>query len=119
MTHVYPEEFTNSITELVVGQKIVSVIGDTFTLDNGKMVTLTGTSDCCAWGDIGVDAATFIGVDHVITSVKEVMHEHYREAQWFLLADMREVLRLSGEWDESNGYYMYGFNIQVRETSND
>ena len=109
---VYPEELTGVLAKTIVGHRVVSAENDVITLDNGVTVTLTGSSDCCAWGDISVLAETLANTEHVITAVAESGGDE--SATWFILADTHQVLRLSGEWEPSNGYYFYGFYVEVR-----
>lgn len=107
----YPDQFPSKLAELVVGHRVVSARGDSITLDRGVTVTLEGSSDCCAWGNIEVLAQTLANTEHVVTSVAESSEDE--SATWFIMADAHQVLQLSGEWDPSNGYYFYGFYITV------
>lgn len=114
-TSVDPWGFPSLLAETVVGHRVVSAEDDSITLDNGVKVTLTGSSDCCAWGDVSVLASTLAKTEHVITAVTE-SEEGDQSARWFIMADTHEVLQLSGEWESSNGYYFYGFYLTVEDT---
>ena len=116
-TSVYPEDFATVLSETVVGHRVVSAKEDSITLDNGVMVTLSGSSDCCAWGDVSVLASTLANTEHVITAVTE--NEQGMGATWFVMADAHQVLQLTGDWDPSNGYYFYGFYVYVEEATNE
>ncbi len=94
----------------VVGHKIVSVIGNEITLDNGKTVTLVDTDDCCAYTELEAFLLNVELIDHMITGVKA--SDNY--TTWHIYADMGDVLKLTVGWSEGSGYYGYGFNIVVR-----
>lgn len=108
---VYPEEFRSELESTLVGHRIVAASGNTVTLDNGQKYRLEGSSDCCAWADISVLAETLANSEHVITSVTQEFESD--EATWFIMADTHNVLQIDGEWNESNGYYFYGFSIEA------
>ncbi len=103
------EEFANH----VIGHKIVAydhTNGDgTFELDNGKTVTLRSSYDCCAYTDLTRVLEKLPTIDHVITAVKP--NGLYQE--WHVMAGMNEVLELGVDWSAGNGYYMYGFYVEV------
>ena len=110
------EEFANS----VIGHKIVHYTqdngyggsGDTrFILDNGTVVRLRETSDCCAGTDMRGIMQMLPDIDHVITAVKP--NADYTE--WHIMAGMDELLKLDVSWSAGSGYYMYGFIIEVEE----
>jgi hypothetical protein len=109
------KEFADNI----IGHKITEVdfsggrySGEaSFTLDNGKKVTLHATSDCCAGTDVYDLIQKLPTLDHVITAVKP--SKDY--TVWHIMAGMNEVLELGVSWSAGSGYYMYGFNIEVEE----
>lgn len=80
------------------------------TLDNGKQVQLSDTSDCCAgtWlDDFFLDPTA---VDHIIMGVGTT--DLYKT--WHIYADHGDVMRLQVGWSCGNPfYYGYGFDIQV------
>lgn len=105
------EEFANE----VIGHRIVAWVnrrGDcSFVLDNGKVVKLISANDCCAGTDLVGIMEKLPTMDHVITAVKT--NGLYTE--WHIMAGMNEVLELAVDWSAGNGYYMYGFIIEVEE----
>lgn len=107
------EEFANA----VIGHKIVKYAQDNrtgdvrFILDNGNVVRLRETGDCCAGTDMRDIMQMLPDIDHVITRVKP--NADYTE--WYIMAGMDELLKLEVGWSAGTGYYMYGFIIEVEE----
>lgn len=117
----------DELKEHIVGHRIVSaerrervrisdyngrVITNTWfeiTLDNGKRVTLRDTDDCCAFTSLSGFLLNVENIDHVITSVEA--DDGFEK--WHVYANMLEVLQLDVDWDPSNGYYGYGFSIEI------
>lgn len=99
----------------VIGHRIVAWEnhgGDgKFTLDNGKVVYLHSTDDCCAGTDLAGVMEKLPTMDHVITAVKP--NGLYTE--WHIMAGLNEVLELAVDWSAGNGYYMYGFHVEVKD----
>lgn len=122
-------ENVKTLEAAVIGQKIVSVdakqpVQDKWgysseaalviTLDNGKRVELTDSSDCCAFTELNSFLLHPERVDHVILGVGTTD----RYDTWHIYADLGDVLELSVGWSAGNiGYYGYGFSIQVKEVS--
>lgn len=114
----------DNIAELernIVGHKIVSIDDGLMdgawpgypqmiiTLDNGKRVALSDSSDCCAFTELTNFLAHPENFDHAITAVES--ENGY--TKWHILADMRELLELDVSWSSGTGYYSYGFWIKV------
>lgn len=110
--NVMPENVEDFANE-VIGHRIVSWDHENdsglFTLDNGKVVHLRSTNDCCAYTDLAGVLEKLPTMDHVITAVKP--NGMYTE--WHIMAGMDEVLELEVSWSAGNGYYMYGFVVEV------
>lgn len=114
------ESVTEDLEKVLVGRRIVSAEqvpakgwDDAYlklTLDNGKVVEVADTSNCCAYGAVDSFLLNPDSVDHVITSVRD--NEDCTE--FFVLADMVQVLKLDTSWSEGTGYYSYGLNIRLR-----
>jgi len=114
------ESVAEELEEVLVGRRIVSAeqvpakgwydAHLKLTLDNGKVVEVQDTSDCCAYGEVSAFLLNPDSVDHVITSVRGA--DNYTE--FFVLADMVQVLKLDTSWSEGSGYYSYGLNIRLR-----
>lgn len=80
------------------------------TLDDGSVVTIRGTNDCCAYTELDDVIEHLPHMDHIITNV--TASEGYD--RWHILADMGEVLELEVGWSCGNPfYYAYGFEINV------
>ena len=104
----------------VVGHRIVSVTKgqNTYepyyyelTLDDGRVVELHETSDCCAFTEVREIVEHLPSIDHIITAVRP--NSSYTE--WHLVADFGAVMTLKVEWSSGNPfYYGYGIDIRVR-----
>jgi len=120
------EEFEDDLEAVLVGRRIVSaeeVMGAwrtgreynprapylKLTLDNGAVVEVEDSSECCAWAEVSSFFLDPASVDHVITSVTS--NEGYTE--FFVLADMNQVLKLNTSWSEGSGYYSYGLTVRL------
>lgn len=118
----------DDLAAAVVGHRIVSVEkgvqiperarnwhgshGTALTLDNGKRVFLTDTSDCCAYTELEAFLLHADRIDHVITGVGTT--EGF--TRWHVFADMGDVLELTVGWSCGNPfYYGYGFDIVVTD----
>jgi hypothetical protein len=110
-------EAREQLATAVIGRKITRVERSgrgrdwdpiEITLDDGAVVKLDGYGDCCAFA--GVDAFTFLpGVEHVITNVTPSGNGE----QWFILANLAEVLTLDVSASEGSGYYSFGIAVSV------
>lgn len=107
------EYFDVGLRERFVGRSIVRLDGETIVLDNGDSVRFEGFGDCCAWADAQVDINSFVKSENVITSVSAGSSEENETVEWFLLADMDQVLRITGDANYGSGYYSVGVRIIV------
>lgn len=99
------------LASYVVGHRIVSVVGNVITLDNGKTVTLIPGGDCCAYTELEGFLLHPEMVDHIITGVGTT--KGY--SRWHIYADMGDILELSVGWSAGNPfYYGYGFYTDVK-----
>lgn len=115
-------ENAEDFAEKIVGHRIVKVEateegrwhgGIQFTLDDGRVVELGDTSDCCAYTvleDFKV-LADLSEVDHVITAV--TTEDGYQK--WHIYASGIPVVDLDVAWSEGSGYYGFGFSITVKD----
>lgn len=113
----------SELTDIVVGHRIVNVerIGDSnwsrsgttlITLDNGKVVRLRDTEDCCAGTEVDAFLLHPELIDHLIIGVGTT--DEY--STWHIYADLGDVLELTVGWSCGNPfYYGYGFDIDVVE----
>lgn len=116
------QENAEELAKQVIGHRIVSVEEVTKTtawseehyleihLDNGKVVFLEDSHECCAYTEVNKFLLNAENIDHVITGVST---ENYYEI-WHIYASMGDVLTLDVGYDPSNGYYAYGFEITVK-----
>ena len=118
-------ENVQELREAIVGRKIVNAEkearkvysygqGDRLklTLDNGKVVYLSGTGDCCAYTSLEGFWRDPSSVEHVITGVGTT--EGYEK--WHIYADLGDIMELDVSWSSGNPfYYGYGFEIVVEE----
>lgn len=82
------------------------------TLDNGKVVELHDTDDCCAYTALEGFLLNPELVDHIIMGVGTT--DGY--STWHIYADWGDILALEVGWSSGNPfYYGYGFDIRVRE----
>lgn len=116
------EEFAGAI----VGSKIVSVTkepfskdygrseGLKFVLDNGNVVWLADTDDCCAFTE--VEDFKFLGQgEHAITSV--TTEDNFQK--WYVYAESTPVAEIDVAWSPGNPYYYgFGFEVKVVEKEN-
>ncbi len=79
-------------------------------LKNGTTVQMIDSYDCCAFTELNKFLLNFENIEHVITGVST---ENNYET-WHIYAAMGDVLTLDVGYDPSNGYYGYGFEINVR-----
>lgn len=108
-----PESVAN-LAAAVVGHRIVTVDGNRLHLDDGRIVTLVGESNCCAYTDVERIIQHLPGTDHMITAVTTT--DGY--TRWHILADAGKVLELQVGWSCGNPfYYAYGFTIEVEPAS--
>lgn len=109
-------ELADTITPLVVGQKIVAATSDSMTLSNGVTLKLEGSVDCCAWGEASIsDVVLSENVITAVTSVESPRNadEWTEKATVYLLTNAGPAAQINQEWNESNGYYFYGLYLTV------
>jgi hypothetical protein len=80
------------------------------TLDDGTVVRMLNTDDCCAFTELRSFLLHPEKVDHVIFGVGTTE----RFTRWHIYADWGDVLELTVGWSCGNPfYYGYGFDIDV------
>lgn len=122
-------ENVKTLEEQIVGRRIVEIeeraqvprtedyyyrphSGLKLTLDNGKVVYLCDTDDCCAYTALNGLVKHLDKIDHVITGVGTT--DGF--TKWHIYADLGDVLELEVGWSAGNPfYYGYGFDIKVIE----
>lgn len=103
------------LADVVVGHRIKSAerIDGVMhiTLDDGKVVEMRGTADCCAYTELESFLLHADRIDHIITGVGTT--EGY--TVWHVFADFGDVMQMRVGWSAGNPfYYGYGFDIQVK-----
>jgi hypothetical protein len=98
----------------IVGHRIVSAVVDGYhfniTLDNGGVVRMEDTSDCCAYTELESFLLHADKIDHIITGVGTT--DGY--TTWHVFADFGDVMQMHVGWSCGNPfYYGYGFDIRV------
>ena len=136
MTDRYPPETSdddlNDVLPGVVGELADAVIGHrivqaervptdrrwttsledlVITLDNGTRVRVVNSDDCCAFTELRSFWLHPEHVNHVILGVGTTGEY----ATWHIYADLGDILALDVAWSAGNGYYGYGFHIQIEE----
>jgi hypothetical protein len=87
-----------------------SSLGFRLTLDNGELVYILDTDDCCAYTCLEDVIEHLPTMDHIVTAVRA--SEDFNT--WHIIADFGEVLELEVGWSAGNPfYYGYGFDIRV------
>ena len=107
------------LKETLVGRKISHLetrYGQAnLVLDNGDKLSISAQESERAYAFL--EFHDKIGdLDNAITDVRVENSEGTEASGWatvHILADMNEVFGFDAEWDEGNGYYMYGFNVDV------
>ena len=104
--------------KLLIGRRVVAIAGDTIELDNGVIVTVEDTADCCAWFNGEIDGIAPDLTENIITAVKIGDNEpsdSYLEA-WSIhvLAVDKTLFRVDIEGTESSGYYCHSINLTVK-----
>jgi hypothetical protein len=110
-----------SIVNLFVGKSVVKTVlnkdgwGGTATLSDGTVLKIEGNSGCggCMEGNYFITELN--ECENIITNVELVGHDGYSERyEIFVYADNRKINLLTVEGSD-NGYYGYGYWINVRK----
>jgi hypothetical protein len=96
-------------TEL--GLYLPSYGGIEITLDTGRVVKLANSDDYGASTDLKNFMFNVEKIDHIITGIGTT--DGFET--WHIYADMGDVLTLKVDWEGGNGYYAFGFDIAVKD----
>lgn len=106
----------HSLAEALVGKSITALEGNRLTLDDGTVLHIEDTSDCCAWYDAEVRAIDLS--DNIVTGVR--LDEREGEPDWgrehytlTVLSSSSELLAVDVEGDEGNGYYVHSAFLRI------
>lgn len=106
----------HSLAEALVGKSITTLEGNRLTLDDGTVLHIEDTSDCCAWYDAEVRAIDLS--DNIVTGVR--LDEREGEPDWgrehytlTVLSSSSELLAVDVEGDEGNGYYVHSAFLRI------
>jgi hypothetical protein len=109
---IYNEEDAAEIEALLMGRQVTKVNEDTLLLDDGTLLRLAGNEGCGGCGEGWYDLTALNGCDNVITKV-ELAGKGYAEVyEIFVYADNQKI-NLARFEGHDNGYYGYGYYIQV------
>jgi len=101
----------------LVGHKIVSLTDETIILDDGTVLLMHGTADCCAYFDVvGTHAEDGIA-DNIITAVKTTDLDGYEYDEGFrlhILSEATELGYIDIDGTASSGYYCHSIDLEVR-----
>lgn len=111
-----------ALAEMLVGRRIVSTEGDTFTLDNGVVLEAIGNEGCggCSSGHFSAIVIDGAVTENVITKVAvedaDTKDPHDYESHYvlFVFHGAKKVNLVQADGDWGNGYYGGGFSLRVR-----
>ena len=105
-----------SLAEALVGKSITSLEGNTLTLDDGTVLHIEDTADCCAY--YNAEARAIDLTDNIVTGVRlderegdpDGSREHYTLT---VLSSSSELLAVDVEGDEGSGYYVHSAELSI------
>jgi hypothetical protein len=113
------EAETDDFEEVLKGRRIVSINKEAFelTLDNGQVLTVTSTADCCAWFE-PEDMDLIDTEDNVIVKVEEVMREGDAQVNGddydiVILSASKRIARIGVVGSEGSGYYVHSIGLRI------
>lgn len=126
------------ITGLLMGRTVTKADGQHLVLDNGTVIKAIGHEGGCACSAGCYDLSVLNGADNVITRVEydyqpagddkypaTGTHPDDPEDDWtgfyrvFVYADNQRINLMQFDGSDGNGYYGTGFELLVREVSDD
>lgn len=112
---------SGDLAEQLTGKSIVSVSGDSMTLNDGTVLELEDTADCCAWFSGSLEVIDLS--DNMITNVEHVNrdpedgsgHDEYDEHySLHILSAHKLIAKVNIDGNASSGYYCHSINLKVR-----
>lgn len=112
----YSEE--DAIGKLLIGRQIVSVDGETMTLDDGKKITVHPNEGCGGCSSGWYSLSELNECEAVITSVRcDVAGDQPGDFptvyRIYVLAAGKENVAMAVSGDDGNGYYGTGYQLEV------
>lgn len=107
------------LAERLIGKSIVSVSGDSMTLNDGTVLELENTGDCCAWFTGSLEVIDLS--DNAITNVEYIdrgpsddsdYDEHY---SLHILSAHKLIAKVNIDGNATSGYYCHSINLKVKE----
>lgn len=95
----------------LVGKKVVDAYANTIKLDDGTVLQLKDTSDCCPWFSAS-DVRLIDLSDNVVTNVvkTDTVGEDYRIK---ILSNATEIAEFDVEGTAGNGHYVHSIDLVV------
>ena len=102
----------------LIGKSIKAIAGDTIELNDGTILELEDTSDCCAYfnGDLEVIDLT----DNAVTGVEHVDRDPSDDSDYdehwsiHILSTHKLIAKVNIDGNASNGYYCHSINLRVK-----
>lgn len=112
----YYDADDETLRELLIGQTVVSINGDTMTLKDGTKLLFEDTSDCCAWFAVELEKGNL--TDNAITDIRyeartAINKNPPEKYTLHILAADTTIADVQVEGDPSSGYYCQSFNVVV------
>ena len=106
----------SDLSPLMVGNKIVAIVGNEITLSNGTVLEIEDTADCCAWFDGKVEAINLD--DNMVTACEWVelpeVEDCLERYTINILSADKVLAKIDIEGDSSSGYYCSSVNLIVK-----
>jgi len=113
-----------SIRELLLGRKVVKVVGNLAELDNGTTFEVMSNEGCGGCGAGWYDLDELNECDNIITAV-EFRTEGNDISMWneeytykvFVVAEDRRINLFAVTGDDGNGWYGTGYSLVVKDAA--
>lgn len=106
----------HSLAEALVGKSITNLDGNRLALDDGTVLYIEDTSDCCAY--YNAEARAIDLTDNIVTGVR--LDEREGDPDWgrehytlTVLSASTELLAVDVEGDEGSGYYVHSAELSI------
>lgn len=119
-TRTLNEYDQDSITELLLGRRVVRAEGSELELDNGVVIEAEGNQGCGGCTSGWYHLETLNRVDNAITRVEfdyapdDDDYESGGHYTIFVYAEQEQINLVQFNGSDGNGYYGTGFELQVR-----
>lgn len=102
----------------LVGKSIKGIAGDTIELNDGTVLEIEDTGDCCAWFTGSLEAIDL--TDNAITNVEYVdrgkQDDSDYDEHWSLhiLSAHKLIAKVNIDGNATSGYYVHSINLKVK-----